>query len=305
MTTLQPLVSVILPSYNRAHTLRRAIDSVLAQTFRDFELIVVDDGSADSTQDLVAAIADDRLRYVKHRRRKGASAARNTGIDNAKGQYVAFIDSDDAWLPHKLERQMMHVSSTGEAEGRVVWYTQSLKVDGIRRAVRPRRGKHPNESVADYVFCANMDINTITALLRRDLAAEIRFREESRTHEEVDFFMRLESAGARFEFLPEPLSVYYCDPRTDRISSNVNLAPSLEWHGSLGPLFSNQATRGFMAKVVAPKLAAQGKKRAAFRLIVSALLTGSVRPIDSAKYFAECFLSPKMRAALLKSLANE
>jgi glycosyltransferase involved in cell wall biosynthesis len=284
--------------------LRRAIDSVLAQTFVNFELIVCDDGSTDTTEEIVASYEDSRLRYLRLPNRRGAAAARNSGIDHARGKYIAFLDSDDAWLPHKLERQLSHVRLTDCSRHGTVWYTQSIKDDGIRRAIRPRRGKRPSETVAEYVFCANLDINTITALLPRELATKVRFREQSRTHEEVDFFMRLEAEGARFEFLAEPLSIYYCEQRADRLSLNMDPGPSIEWHASQEPLFSRRASRGFMAKIVAPKLAAQGKRLAATRLIASGLLSRSIRLDDSAKYLAECLLPRGVRAFLLKTLAN-
>lgn len=101
-----PTISVIIPTYNHAETLPRAIDSVLAQTFEGFELLVVDDGSTDDTADVVAAYDDDRVRYVAHETNRGASVARNTGIERARGEFMAFLDSDDEWLPTKLERQL-------------------------------------------------------------------------------------------------------------------------------------------------------------------------------------------------------
>ena len=99
-------VSVILCTYNRAQLLARAIRSVLAQTYLSFELIVVDDGSTDNIQELVGQFNDQRIRYLAHQRNKGLSAARNTGLHQAIGKYVAFIDSDDEWEENKLEKQM-------------------------------------------------------------------------------------------------------------------------------------------------------------------------------------------------------
>jgi glycosyltransferase involved in cell wall biosynthesis len=93
--TVCPLVTVIIPTYNRARLLGRAIDSVLAQIFTDFELIIVDDGSVDNTRQLVLGYADQRIRYLRHERNQGANAARNTGVRAATGKYVAFLDSDD------------------------------------------------------------------------------------------------------------------------------------------------------------------------------------------------------------------
>jgi glycosyltransferase involved in cell wall biosynthesis len=101
-----PAVSAIIPAYNRAHTVGRAIQSVLDQTFQDLEIIVVDDGSTDGTKAIVEAFRDPRIRYLRHERNRGAAAARNTGIRASHGEYLAFLDSDDEWLPHKLEEQI-------------------------------------------------------------------------------------------------------------------------------------------------------------------------------------------------------
>ncbi|QFU83056.1 glycosyltransferase family 2 protein [Natronorubrum aibiense] len=99
-------VSVIIPTYNRATTLPRAIDSVLAQTVDDLEVVVVDDGSTDETSSVLASYDDPRIRPVVHATNQGANVARNTGLEHASGEYVAFLDSDDEWHPAKLERQL-------------------------------------------------------------------------------------------------------------------------------------------------------------------------------------------------------
>lgn len=99
------MVSVIIPTYNRADKIKPAVESVLNQTYTDFELIVVDDGSTDNTSEVIESIEDSRIRYV-HQENAGACAARNNGINYAKGEYIAFHDSDDIWHKDKLEKQM-------------------------------------------------------------------------------------------------------------------------------------------------------------------------------------------------------
>ncbi len=95
MDTDNPLISVILPTYNRGYIVERAIKSVLNQTYKNLELIIVDDGSTDNTEEIVKSIEDKRIIFLKHKKNKGASSARNTGIKNSKGEYISFIDSDD------------------------------------------------------------------------------------------------------------------------------------------------------------------------------------------------------------------
>ena len=111
-------VSVILPTYNRATLLSRSIGSVLVQTFEDLELIVVDDGSRDDTADVVKAIGDPRVRYVPLGRNRGLSAARNAGLAESRGEFLAFQDSDDEWHPEK-DRKSTRLNSSHPSKSRM------------------------------------------------------------------------------------------------------------------------------------------------------------------------------------------
>lgn len=115
--TRPPTVSVILPTYNRSKTLGDAIASVLAQSWSDFELIVVDDGSIEDVEPIVARFNDPRLLFTRRAKNGGAGAARNSGLALARGTYIAFHDSDDLWLPGKLDRQLDLFASLGPAYG--------------------------------------------------------------------------------------------------------------------------------------------------------------------------------------------
>jgi glycosyltransferase involved in cell wall biosynthesis len=100
------LVSVVLPTFNRGYCLERAIRSVLGQTYPDWELIVVDDGSTDDTQAVLESFKDPRIRVFRHSVNRGVAAARNTGLAAARGEFIAFLDSDDEWRPDKLTKQL-------------------------------------------------------------------------------------------------------------------------------------------------------------------------------------------------------
>lgn len=111
-----PEISVIIPVYNAADTIQNAIESVLGQSYANFELILIDDASQDNWEETLKEVSDPKVIFLKHGKNQGAAAARNTGIQNAKGEYIAFLDSDDVWLPNKLETQIKFMKNT---EGRV------------------------------------------------------------------------------------------------------------------------------------------------------------------------------------------
>jgi glycosyltransferase involved in cell wall biosynthesis len=110
----KPLVSVIIPSYNERDTLSRALQSAIGQTHDSLEILIVDDGSTDGTEDLVKSFADPRIRYLRRDRKGGPAAARNTGITESKGNYIAFLDSDDEWMKEKIAVQIRALAETGE-----------------------------------------------------------------------------------------------------------------------------------------------------------------------------------------------
>ena len=132
-----PTVSVIIPTYNHAHVLGRSIQSVLNQTFQDFELIIVDDGSTDDTESLVNRSSSNKIKYVRHQGNQGRSVTRNTGIQLAKGDYIAILDADDEWMPEKLEKQMKVIRTAPPEVG--VVYTKFKQYDRFGDYVPQRK----------------------------------------------------------------------------------------------------------------------------------------------------------------------
>ncbi|MGH7456269.1 MAG: glycosyltransferase, partial [bacterium] len=195
------MTSVIIPTFNRAAFLREAIDSVLAQTEKDFELIVVDDGSTDCTRELVAEYGD-RIRYF-FQPNAGASAARNLGIRHAAGNFIAFLDSDDLWLPKKLARQMQWMAAHPNL---LLCHTDEI---WIRRGVRVNQKMiHAKAGGWIYPLCLpRCIISPSSVLMRRELFDAIGlFDEQLPVCEDYDLWLRVAS---RFEvgFIPEPLIV--------------------------------------------------------------------------------------------------
>lgn len=198
----RPKVSVVIPTFNRAHVLRRSIASVLDQTYVDLELIVVDDGSSDGTDVLVQGIFDSRLRYIKQPKNRGVSAARNRGIAEARGEWLAFLDSDDVWLPHKLERQFAALDGV-EC---VASYCSLRRVDGTLTVEVPPtdRGAQSGSSpwptlLMDGIWCSQTWL-----VPKRVVLAAGQFDERMSIWEDWDLFLRIALQGT-IHHLPEVL----------------------------------------------------------------------------------------------------
>lgn len=212
--TAAPPVSVVVPAYNRADSIRLAIDSVLRQTWGDFELLVIDDGSTDGTREAVRAIGDPRLRLIETPRNMGASAARNLGIEAARGEWVAFQDSDDEWLPLKLEKQMARLMAPGAAF--VAGYCGMLILGepfGEAPGGRLRARYFPDPAEAEVegdlrlALLRTSLISTQTLVARRDLLLEIGgFDPELRALIDWDCVLRLAPLGP-IAFVDEPLAL--------------------------------------------------------------------------------------------------
>lgn len=204
-----PAVSVVLPTYNRAQLLGRSLRSVLGQSFGDFELLVIDDGSTDETARVVASFVDPRIRYVQLARNTGAGAARNVGIRMSRGKFLAFQDSDDEWVPSKLARQMSAFEHGPAGLGVVYSDMQRVWSDGTETYLAAP-DVHPGRLVgASAWFYQVCDLGIQSTLIRREwLDAAGHFNEELPALEDLEMFIRLSRLCA-FERLREPLVRYH------------------------------------------------------------------------------------------------
>lgn len=203
-----PFISIVIPTYNRAHSVNTAIDTVLAQTFADYEIIVIDDGSTDNTKDVLRPYAD-KIHYI-YQANKGVSAARNAGIKAAQGEWIAFLDSDDEWLPRKLELQVLDVHQYPEA---VLSCTNVLF-----------KGCPETEPVDCFKTCLSLDLHetqfveqplfkcyafTPTVLAKREALLAVNMFDENLTiYEDGDLFFRLSTLGG-FAVNPTILVIAY------------------------------------------------------------------------------------------------
>lgn len=214
--THSPKVSIILPTHNRAHFIKKSIKSVLAQTYNQYELIIIDDGSTDDTERIIQDIKDERLIYIKHPHQKGANAARNTGIQHAKGEYIAFQDSDDIWSETKLEKQMKAFQQTPSNVG--VVYTAFWRVKGCRRKYIPPKSLKIKEGNIFHSLLKKSFIGTPSALIRRECLRKAGWFDENMPRlQDWEFFLRI-SQHYEFKLIDEPLFTSYT--LKDSISRN-------------------------------------------------------------------------------------
>ncbi len=215
-----PKVSVVLPTYNRADLLPSAIDSVLAQTYSAWELVVWDDGSTDNTQDLVRSFVDDRVKYL-HGDNCGAAFARNRAIGASHGEYIAFLDSDDEWLSGKLSTQIgilesnEHIDvvfgnflnrdlSTGREDR---WF--DLKAHALRGLQTEHRGSVSfiTGGMPELLMTANFIATDAVVLRKRLLDSVGCFNESLRNSEDLELWWRMSLFGARFAYVTEDLLI--------------------------------------------------------------------------------------------------
>lgn len=199
-----PLISVVITTYNRARTLGRAIESVLAQTLQDFEIIVVDDASQDDPESVVRAIGDPRIRYIRLETNRGAAGARGRGFSEARGTYVANLDSDDEWLPDKLERQIA-VFDTSDLPRLGVVYGGVVNVleDGTEQVVPAMVRGDIREHLLRQGYVVKGSFNT--TLIRREVLEAVGDQDLSNPcREDFDYFLRI-SERYQFDRVQDPV----------------------------------------------------------------------------------------------------
>jgi len=260
----KPLVSVIIPTFDRRELLLRAIASVRAQTWTSWELIVVDDGSTDGSADAVRALSDDRIRLVRNATRLGGGFSRARGVGETRGSFIAYLDSDDYWLPTKLERQMLAVSIDGRSN-LVVSGPMLVSAGGTPRPVW-RPVPPPGIAMAELIYAGQgTPLQTSSLLLSGTLGRLVLFNPQLRVNQDTDFLLRLEKAGAALLYLNEPLYVHDISPRQDRVTSDpAVIDESMAWYHSVSSNWSLAAHRGYHLNDAAVRFARAGRWMCAF-----------------------------------------
>ncbi len=273
------LVSVVIPTLRRPKLLVRALASVFSQTYKELEVIVVIDGPDEETADVLRTLNDPRLRVIVNSRSLTAAGARNVGADHAKGEWIAFLDDDDEWLPGKIEKQIAFAADRET----IVVSCLSRVVTPAGSFVRPQSPYDNSIPLDEYLFDRRSlfagpgFLQTSSYLMRRSLFASERFNVES-PHDDWHFILHLsKQPGVRVETLPEVLVVLYAEEQRPSLSATNTWRESLNWIESIRPIVTRPAYSGFCLGVAGSRAAKEHAYSAIPLLLYRALRFGSPR----------------------------
>ena len=253
-----PRFSVIIPVYNRVGPLAKSLNSVLSQSQQSFEIIVVDDGSstdvASQINELVANLNDERIKLLRHSQNRNGAAARNTGIQEASGEYLCFLDSDDSWLPSKLEKVNQSIGNALPNENFLIHHQYRNSQGTVLSAALPIKAKQYSESVAHYSFVTNNvgGIQSSTICVPSKLAKKVKFDETLTGHQDWDFALKVGALTQDFRFIEEVLAIRGRDSN-DSVAKGLSWQYSLWFYSQRASYFDNLSALHFFQRVVLRK----------------------------------------------------
>lgn len=300
-----PLVSVIIPTLHRPTLLLRALESAFRQTWRGLEVIVVVDGPDPDTVAVLQTVDDPRLRVIQNPRSLTAAGARNAGIDLARGEWIAFLDDDDEWMPEKLTKQLAYAGRHGPA----LITCLSCVVTSGESSVRPQVIYDNVLPIDEYLFdrrspfAGHGFIQTSSYLLPRALCRDLRFRDDN-PHDDWDFLLRLSKQQAvRVETVPEILVRINVDDSRPSLSKSGSWLASLQWVERMQPLLTPRAYGGLCLGVVGPRAAKERAHGALLLLLYRAFRHGSPR-LWRVAAFVGVWLTPSSLTRRARPQAN-
>lgn len=300
----QPLITVVIPTSGRPDMVLRAVDSALQQTFRELEVVVVIDGNDDFTAASLTSRVSPKLRIVQLAQQSGGSHARNEGVREARGEWIAFLDDDDIWFPTKLEKQFAVAMASEAKEPIVACKVVARTASGEFRWPR----KLPSKPLSEYLLARNSWsqgenlLQTSTLLARRRLLLEVGFEEGLQKHQDWDWLLRVTRiSGVGIEFVDEPLSIWNLEPSRSSVSRRQDWRASLAWIQARSELVTRRAYAGFIATQIAPQAARQKEWQAFVPLLAEMVRVGRPRTIDICLLLGMWFVPPSLRDWLRSS----
>ncbi len=270
---MNPQVSAVIPTRHRPGSLLRAVESALAQTHSPAEVVVVIDGPDPATESMLSTMTDERLRVLALPAAVGGSEARNVGVRAASGEWIAFLDDDDEWMPNKLERQLAMLP---QASAEPILSCRFLARTDAGDRIWPERLPQPSEPLCEYLLTrpglqrSEGFVATPTILARRSLLCRVPFRRGLKKHQDWDWVLRATREGGRVHISPEVLA--RCEMRArGSVSRRPDWRVSLGWIHESDQLVTRRAYAGFIATHVAWQAAAQGEWSAFLPLLRDAM----------------------------------
>lgn len=280
------LISVIIPTYNRGSLIKNTINSVLNQTYKNFELLIIDDASTDNTEEIVKGYDDSRIKFVKLDENSQGTKPRNVGIQKSKGEYIALLDSDDEWSPTKLERQLKFLQQFNDEK--MVCFTD-LKLKEAKKTNYSNNEEFVNgDNILEYILLDKNWVQTSTYMFSSKLGKETLFNPTLKKHQDWDFCLRLSKNGARFVNLPEHLTTYYLDERDGRIGNNNKYLQSLSWLESVEDSISEEVRQAFLVQVVTKPLIFNKQRKKAFQIYLRAWKNNVITISELSKGVVKC-----------------
>ena len=319
MSDLNPLVTAVIPTRNRPGLVCRAVHSVLSQSLREIECIVVIDGPDLATVESLRELRDPRLRVIALGESVGACEARNLGAQASRADWVALLDDDDEWLPHRLERQIAALAEAVEPVTMVV--SRFLDRGAGNDLVRPYRFPLRGQSISEFLWCEVSPFGGITGfpqtstwLLRRDFLLQVPFTKGQKLLQDLDWLLRAyHQPQMNVLFLQEPLTIFHNDQGRQRVTKKIDWRYSFRWAMRNRPLFTPKALGFFIAIYCINPAAQQQAPWSGLRLMFKAIGRYSK---TTPKLLGLCFLyvliypsvgkvlSPRRRATMLYQMRS-
>jgi glycosyltransferase involved in cell wall biosynthesis len=307
-TAIPPLVSVIVPCYNRSTIVGRAIASALGQTYPNLELLVIDDGSIDGKElaKVVSDFGDPRIRLLRHRMNRNGAAARNTGVSESRGDFVAFLDSDDEWMPEKIERQLT-LLNYDPRPCRLAYSVSEVITDGRgkeKRTLMPLRPIGRAELVSDYLFLNRGYLQTSAMLLPRWLALEVLFNEMLKRHQDYDLLLRLEGQSCQFVMHPDPLVRVHWEG-FHQVQRGLNPENSLFFLREYRCYLSTRSRSAFALQQIVLQLLRAKRRLEAMKVLALHVRLWHLKPVDYVNLASHLFSGDDRIAVNLAKLRQQ
>lgn len=283
-----PLVSIVIPNYNRVSELERALNSVLAQDYTHLEIIIIDDCSPkiNEIKKMLLQFNMNNIILIEQESNLGAGAARNKGIFTAKGKYIAFLDSDDTWEKNKIT---MQVTEAEKHTSDIFIYTKNKVINNRGSKEKPTRSIGIDESISEYLFVNKGFMSTPSFFINTEAAKKCLFDERFLRHEDYAFLFKVEQNNIPIVFIDEALTHVHW----------TSTAPKKDWTSELSVEFIDQYREymtdksyayAFFIMVVSATYAAESKKKSLKYFIKNISIMKEIKMILILKYFIKLLI---------------